>query len=127
MRATCCANCTIGAMNSLANLKLMLCLLLGDSVAPPNAGPQEPPMAGARYERRLLAVACRPWFGGGHGEPSRSKARKPACWKCSSVVRASVRPRSCMTRNETQSVSPHPTLYQAAHGTAVRHGHRVAP
>src|SRR5262249_37040920 len=28
-----------------------------------NAGPQAPPMAGARYERRLLAVACRPWLG----------------------------------------------------------------
>jgi hypothetical protein len=28
-----------------------------------NAGPQAPPMAAARYERRLLAVACRPMLG----------------------------------------------------------------
>src|SRR5712671_5076925 len=28
-----------------------------------NAGPQAPPMAGARNERRLLAVACRPMLG----------------------------------------------------------------
>src|ERR671922_1073521 len=82
-------------------------LAIEETVLQPNAGPQAPPMAGARDERRLLAVACRPWFGGGHGEPSRSKARKPACWKCSSVVRASVRLRSCMTRKDTQSVSPH--------------------
>ena len=29
----------------------------------PNAGPQAPPIAGAKNERRLLAVACRPWLG----------------------------------------------------------------
>jgi hypothetical protein len=28
-----------------------------------NAGPQAPPMAGARHEQRLLAVACRPLLG----------------------------------------------------------------
>src|SRR5438270_9993778 len=29
----------------------------------PNAAPQAPPMAEARHERRLLAVACRPMLG----------------------------------------------------------------
>ena len=32
--------------------------------AAPNARLQAPPMAGARYERRLLVVACKPLFGG---------------------------------------------------------------
>ena len=29
----------------------------------PNAALQAPPIAAARYERRLLAVACTPWLG----------------------------------------------------------------
>lgn len=33
----------------------------------PNAGPQAPPIAEARYERRLLAVACRPMLGQARG------------------------------------------------------------
>ncbi len=73
----------------------------------PNARRQARLKAGATQERTLEAVACTPKLGGGHADPSRSKARNPACWKCSSVVRASVSPRSSMTRNETQSVSPH--------------------
>ena len=32
----------------------------------PNARLQAPPMAGARHERRLLVVACKPLFGGGY-------------------------------------------------------------
>ena len=31
----------------------------------PNARLQAPPRAGARHERRLLAVACKPWLGAG--------------------------------------------------------------
>ena len=38
----------------------------------PNAGPQAPPMAGARDERRLLAVACRPMLG-------QDTPRNPTC------------------------------------------------
>src|ERR671937_520167 len=34
---------------------------------PPNAALQAPPIAAARYERRLLAVACKRWFGLGFG------------------------------------------------------------
>ena len=39
---------------------------------PPNAGRQAPLIAAARYERRLLAVACTPWLGAFSKEPSAS-------------------------------------------------------
>ena len=42
--------------------------------AKPNAGPQAPPMAGARDERRLLAVACRPMLGQGVRVSDRCRA-----------------------------------------------------
>src|SRR5262249_3262994 len=47
-----------------------------------NAGPQAPPMAEARDERRLLAVACRPMFGNVFG---RDCARIGAALLCSAL------------------------------------------
>ena len=44
--------------------KVSGCLLVLASVLlVPNATLQAPPIAGARYERRLLAVACKRWLG----------------------------------------------------------------
>src|SRR5215510_14770358 len=49
----------------------------------PNAGPQAPPIAGARHERRLLTVACRPLLGREGPPPQRMDI-----WSCSLVFAA---------------------------------------
>ena len=43
----------------------------------------------------------------GRASYSRSRALNPACIKCSSAVSAALNLRSCITMNETQSMSPH--------------------
>ena len=52
------SSCCVGRSPSLKGG-----LVFSSTPQAPNAGPQAPPIAAARYDRRLSAVACRPMLG----------------------------------------------------------------
>jgi len=56
----------LGVRSLAGRGRVVLSLCLGGSLAPlaPNARFQLLGMAGARYERRLFPVSCKPLFGG---------------------------------------------------------------
>jgi hypothetical protein len=87
-------------------------VLLRVALGQPNALPEWPQIeqgvsSALITTESLLTFGSSPTANTPHSRASRSKARNPACWKCSSGVRASVIRRACITTNETQSVSPH--------------------